>query len=192
MDDQPRTELELKPEPALRWSNPAVGSIHGGVFLWTHRGRPAAVASIFKWFDPRDDMAFEVQSLSASRLVGFLGTNEAWHSTRAGVEFKPVPGAPPAPARTATTRLTQMRTMSNAFTVEKTDRDDDSKQRMRLLTQPIFRYSSPTEGIIPARRKASLTERCLPLFREPIPRFFCKSKRETLIPDRPGTTPCHA
>src|SRR5580765_532977 len=50
--DSKSTELELKPEPVLRWSNPSVGSIHGGVFLWTHKGRPAAVASIFKWFDP--------------------------------------------------------------------------------------------------------------------------------------------
>lgn len=148
LDDSGRTELELKPEPVLRWSNPSVGSIHGGVFLWTHHGRPAAVASIFKWFDPRDEMVFEVQSLSAERLVGFLGTKEAWHSNRAGVEFKPVPDAPPAPANSAAARLSQMRTMSNAFTADKTDRDDNkSVQRMRLLTQPIFRYSSPQEKI---------------------------------------------
>ena len=46
LDDPRRTELELRSDPVLRWSNPSVGSIHGGVFLWTHQGRPAAVASI--------------------------------------------------------------------------------------------------------------------------------------------------
>jgi hypothetical protein len=147
LDDTKRTELELKAEPVLRWSNPSVGSIHGGVFLWTHNGRPAAVASIFKWFDPRDEMAFEVQSLSSDRLVGFLGTKESWHSTRAGVEFKLVPGSPAAPAGTPAARLIQMRTISSAFTADKTDRDDNSQQRMRLLTQPILRYSSPAESI---------------------------------------------
>ncbi|HEY3966604.1 MAG TPA: hypothetical protein VGM05_18730 [Planctomycetaceae bacterium] len=147
LDDGRRTELELKPEPFLKWSNPSVGSIHGGVFLWTHQGRPAAVASIFKWFDPRDEMAFEVQSLSAERLVGLLGTKDAWHSTRAGLEFKPVPESPPAPASTPNARLIQMRTISASFTADKTDRDDNSQQRMRLLTQPIFRYSSPKEDI---------------------------------------------
>ena len=44
VDDGP--ELELKTEPVLRWSNPSVGSIHGVVFVWTNRGRPAAIASI--------------------------------------------------------------------------------------------------------------------------------------------------
>jgi hypothetical protein len=148
LDDERHTELELKPEPVLRWSNPAVGSIHGGVFLFTHKGRPAAVASVYKWFDPRDRMAFEVQSLSSERLVGFLGTKEVWHSARAGVEFKPLPGSPAAPAQTAVARLSQMRTISKGFTVEKTDRDDNSQQTMRLLTQPVLRYSSPADGII--------------------------------------------
>jgi hypothetical protein len=35
-----------------------------------------------------------------------------------------------------------MRAISKELSVEKTDRDDGSQQRMRLLTQPIFRYQS--------------------------------------------------
>lgn len=138
LEDATRTELGLKSDPVLRWSNPAVGSIHGGIFIWTHAGRPAAVASVFKWFHPRTEMAFEVHSLSTERLVGILGTKEVWRSSRPGVEYKPVPGAA-VPAESAAARLVQMRTMSGAFVVEKTDRDDNSKQRMRLLTQPVFR-----------------------------------------------------
>src|SRR6266436_7418470 len=90
-EDPKRTELALKPDPVLRWSNPSVGSIHGGVFIWAHQGRPAAVASIFKWFVPRDEMRFEVQSLSAQPLVGILGREEVWRSSRPGVEYKRVP-----------------------------------------------------------------------------------------------------
>jgi hypothetical protein len=147
LDDAKRTELVLKDDPLLRWSNPAVGSIHGGVFIWTHRGRPAAVASIFKWFHPLDHMAFEVHSLSTERLIGILGPTEVWKSSRPGVEFKPVPDAP-APAGTPAARLTQMRAISNDFTVEKTDRDEShTQQRMRLLTQPVLRYASPADGV---------------------------------------------
>jgi hypothetical protein len=142
LDDPKRTELELKPDPVLRWSNPAVGSIHGGIFIWTHQGRPAAVASVFKWFDPLDHMAFEVHSLSTEKLLGILGTKEAWKPSRAGLEYTPVPGAM-APAGTPAVRLSQMRTMSGAFTADKTDRDDNvSVQQLRLLTQPVFRYTS--------------------------------------------------
>ena len=145
-EDAKRTELELKPDPVLRWSNPSVGSIHGGVFIWTHQGRPAAVASIFKWYTPRDEMRFEVQSLSTEPLVGILGTEEVWKSSRAGVDFKPVPGAP-APATTAASRLIQMRTISSEFSTEQTDRDDESKRQMRLLTQPVFRYASQPQQV---------------------------------------------
>jgi hypothetical protein len=140
LDDAKRTELELDPEPVLRWSNPSVGSIHGLVFLWTNGGRPAAIASIYKWFEPLDHMAFEVHSLSERPILGNLGDRPVWNSSRAGVEFKPVSNAP-TPAKTAPARLTQMRAISKEFTVEKTDREG-ARQQMRLLTQPIFRYQS--------------------------------------------------
>src|SRR5262245_6311950 len=138
-EDQQRTELVLNPDPVLRWSNPSVGSIHGSVFIWMHQGRPAAVASIFKWFTPRDEMRFEVQSLSAEPLIGILGKEEIWRSTRAGIEYKRVPGAP-LPAVSAPARLAQMRTISGAFVTEQTDRDDGSRRQMRLLPQPVVRY----------------------------------------------------
>jgi hypothetical protein len=104
------------------------------------------VASIFKWFDPLTSMAFEVHSLSTEPLVGILGKKEVWKSSRPGVEHKIVPSAA-APAESAAARLFQMRTMSSGFVVEETDRDDNSKQRMRLLTQPVFRYASKAEHV---------------------------------------------
>ena len=82
--DSGQTELELKTDPVLRWSNPSVGSIHGVVFVWTDKGRPAAIASVFKWFDPLNSMAFEVHSLSEAPLVGNLGDRPVWKSSRPG------------------------------------------------------------------------------------------------------------
>lgn len=145
LDDAGRTELQLRSEPLLRWSNPSVGSIHGLVFVWTVDGRPAAIASIYKWFEPENHMAFEVHSLAEQPLLGNLGDRPVWNSSRPGVQFKPVKNAPP-PARTAPARLTQMRAISKDFTVEKTDREI-ARQQMRLLTQPIFRYQSPSAHI---------------------------------------------
>jgi hypothetical protein len=145
IDGAPRTELELNPDPVLRWSNPSVGSIHGLVFLWTDRGRPAAVASIYKWFEPLDHMAFEVHSLAETPLMGKLGERPVWNSSRPGVEFNLVEDAP-EPAKTAAARLTQMRAISKDFTVEKTDREQ-ARQQMRLLTQPVFRYQSTPDHV---------------------------------------------
>src|SRR5687768_14871534 len=40
----------LHKEPLLRWSNPTAGSVHGEVFVWLHNDRPAAIASIYRWY----------------------------------------------------------------------------------------------------------------------------------------------
>src|SRR5688572_12875369 len=45
----------LHDQPLLRWSNPTVGSVHGEVFVWTVDGRPAALASVFRWYHPFKD-----------------------------------------------------------------------------------------------------------------------------------------
>ena len=42
----------LREQPILRWSNPERGQVYGNVYLWTYRGRPAVVGSLFKWFSP--------------------------------------------------------------------------------------------------------------------------------------------
>jgi len=146
LTDERRTELKLQSEPLLRWSNPAVGSIHGGVFLWTHQGRPAAIASVYKWFSPNTHMAFEVHSLSTQPILALRDSNVVWNPSRAGVEFKLLAEAP-APAESAVARLAQMRAIAREFVVAKTDRDDKSEQQMRLLAQPVFRYESREAGV---------------------------------------------
>jgi hypothetical protein len=145
-DGENRDELQLKPEPILNWSNPSVGSIHGSVFLWTHHGRPAAVASIFKWFEPLDQMACEVHSLSDATMVAMQGDQEAWSASAPGVKFRPVPTASVASDR-AITRLAEMRAIARDISITKTDRDK-TQQELRLLTQPLHRYESPTEDVV--------------------------------------------
>jgi hypothetical protein len=40
--------LDLRREPVYRWTNPTrVGGQTGDVFVWTYKGRPEVVASIF-------------------------------------------------------------------------------------------------------------------------------------------------
>src|SRR6476660_2927642 len=42
------TELKLNPKPILRWTNPATGRMHGEIYVWTARGRPEVVLSLYK------------------------------------------------------------------------------------------------------------------------------------------------
>jgi hypothetical protein len=146
LGEESRNELQLKPEPVLNWSNPSVGSIHGCVFLWTHQGRPAAVASIFKWFEPLDQMACEVHSLSDMAVVARQGEQEVWRSSAPGIKFQTI-ATDLAPSDRAITRLAEMRSIARDISITKTDRDK-TQQELRLLTQPIHRYENPTEGLV--------------------------------------------
>ena len=70
-------ELRLWPNPILRWSNPVSGQLYGWAFVWTHRGRPEAIASIYKWYSPHRHMGIEFHSLATAGLVTRRGGKQS-------------------------------------------------------------------------------------------------------------------
>ena len=143
--DRP-TKLKLNADPVLRWSNPAAGEIYGAVFVWTSNGRPQVVGSIYKWYSPHKHYSTEFQSLAETTMVGSRDGQKMWTPARPGIVFKPVPQAP-EPAEGAAVRLRQMREIAGDFVATKTDREGN-QQKMRLLTQPIYRYASKDAGLL--------------------------------------------
>jgi hypothetical protein len=144
-------KLELKPEAVLYWSNPVRGGeTNGSVFVWMHDGRAEVVGTVFSHLvtdDPNTKvMAHSFQSLSQEPLGGQRpGMPGAWSLEGAGVEFKPIPGAPP-PARTRPARLSQMRELAREFSA--TTLLEDVEQDLRLLTQPLHRQTKETDEIL--------------------------------------------
>jgi hypothetical protein len=145
LQDEPRSSPKLRVEPVLRWSNPAVGEVHGNVFLWTIGERPAVIGSLFKWFSPHTHMSHEFHSLAEAPLVARYEGADAWTAAEPGLKFTPLPGARP-PAGTAQQRLLEIKRLVKDFTATKTERDGN-KQEIRLLTQPIYRYAAPDSEI---------------------------------------------
>jgi hypothetical protein len=139
-------KLKLVSDPVLRWSNPSVGEIHGNVFLWTAGDRPAVVGSFYKWFTPHTHLSHEFHSLAVQPLVASSGEADVWTTKQAGVSFKPLADAP-APAPTAAGRLLQMKRLAKDFAATKIERHG-SKQEMRLLPQPIYRYAAPEARVL--------------------------------------------
>jgi hypothetical protein len=137
---------DLKTEPVLRWSNPAVGEIHGNVFLWTRRSRPAVIGSLFKWFTPHTHMSHEFQSLAEKPIAAKFHGADVWKTSDAGVKFLPVPQAP-SPAGSTASRLVQLKQLAREFSATKKEREG-GRGELRLLTQPIYRYASPEEGVL--------------------------------------------
>ena len=135
------TEYPLREEPILRWSNPIRKTPDGAVFLWTDDGRPRAACCVF----PSGEATFdhEFVSLADGPFTASDEGEPVWTPPGAGVEWNPVPGAP-QPARSAPLRLTQMRELSRRFTATV---GRQNPQDVRLLPQPVHRYSSESAGV---------------------------------------------
>jgi len=148
--DVGRTQkLELRREPVYRWTNPTRnGGQVGEVFVWTYRGRPEVVASIFSHptGDGRRCMCHELHSLSLAVLVVDREASEQWVPQAAGVDLKPLEGAPP-PARTAAQRLAQMRELAREFSGRSLS-DQGQTWELRLLPQPLYRYESADPDVL--------------------------------------------
>lgn len=134
------------PEPVLRWSNPTTGEVHGNVFLWTVNDRPAVVGSFYKWFSPHTHLTHEFHSLAEQPLAATLDGRQVWAADQAGIKFFPLPEAP-SPAASAPQRLLQMKRLAKDFAATKFERDG-SKQELRLLPQPIYRYAAPQQEVL--------------------------------------------
>ncbi len=141
-------KLKLRPTPVHRYTHQHNGEVYTNLFVWTHQGRPEAIASISNWFAPRPYRGLAVTSLATEKLIGTRDGKEIWHPQSAGVEFKPVPDAD-RPSETDVRRLRQMRVLAREFTAEfKRVPNYPESGRLRLLSTPLFRYQSQNSKVI--------------------------------------------
>jgi hypothetical protein len=128
----------------LKWSNPDAGRVYGDVYIWTDKGRPAAAASIYRWYSPYQSLTIEFCSLSTAAITAEREGQVVWRPTGPGIEWRDLPAAdPPAASRPA--RLTQMKRMAERFAATLTDsRTDQAAVRkvLRLLSRPVFRHGT--------------------------------------------------
>ena len=134
--------LERSQSSILHWTNPTLGTIYGDVFVWTKDGRAEAIGTVFKAYSPFTSMSIEFQSFSREPLEGRYNGGKIWAPEVGDIEFAAVEDVP-SPSSAKFARLRQMRSLAGEFSVDATVRNDDSvTRRLRVLTQPIFRYDS--------------------------------------------------
>jgi hypothetical protein len=144
-------KLDFRKEPVYVWTNPVRTSQQDGVvFIWTGRGRPEAIGTIFSSATAGGQrrVSHELHSLSLSTLaVTRQGTHEnQWTPKVAGIELAPIEGAP-RPAGAAAQRLGQMRAIAREFSAATRDAQDN-RWELRLLSQPLHRYESTDPEVL--------------------------------------------
>ena len=137
--------FQLQPDSVLNWTNPVSGSIRGKVFIWTHEGRPCAIASIYK-YDEKTLLSTEFHSLMTEQFRAIRDDGITWSPSDSGVNVRPFVNANP-PSTTRAARRLEMRSFARRFSAERID-PDESKWSLRLMPQPLFRYEAPVPGVI--------------------------------------------
>jgi len=149
-DAAKQEKLTLRREPVYRWTNPIrSGGQEGDVFLWTFKGRPEVLATVFS--HPSDDfkervLCHELHSLSEAVLTVDREALNQWVPKAPGVDLKPISGAP-VPAATAAQRLIQIRSLSREFSGRSLS-DRNLSWNLRLLPRPLYRYESSDPDVI--------------------------------------------
>ena len=145
-DDRER-KLKLHEGPILRYTNPLRGEVHSALYLWTHNGRPEAVASVSNWYTPRPYRGLAATSLSLDKLVGTRDGQEIWLPNGPGLQLQPVPDAP-APADSPDKRLRQMGALAREFSAEfKREARYNEGGQLRLMAKPLYRYESTADDV---------------------------------------------
>jgi hypothetical protein len=149
-DSSRKERVLLQREPVYVWTNPIRGGEQdGAVFVWTCRGRAEAVGTFFSYpaAGPRN-LNHELHSLAVTALdVTREGAHSfTWAPRAPGIEPTPIKDAP-APGRSPSQRLTQMRALMRDFTATTQDLKD-KKWELRLLPQPLYRYESTDPDVI--------------------------------------------
>ncbi|MBC7816000.1 MAG: hypothetical protein IAG10_03775 [Planctomycetaceae bacterium] len=131
----------------MRWDNPITQNGDGMMFLWTDRGRPAAVMNQY-YHMPSQTWGRVFVSLCPRPMEMRVGGQPFWKPRLPGVSFKPLDAAKP-PADKAPARLVQMRSIAKEFVLDcKWGMKDPTDWQLRLLPTPFYRYQVPEDGIV--------------------------------------------
>ena len=108
------------------------------------KNRPVVVFAMFRWFHPVVRTYVCATSLDNSQVVASRNGKVRWQPRTSALQWKPLPKAR-LPGKARPNRLVQMRHIARRFSGEVSDHpvaDRTTMKRLRLLPQPIYRYSS--------------------------------------------------
>jgi hypothetical protein len=142
-----RLELELLKLPVLRYGDIPRANDRGSVWIWQRAGRPQAVMELFRGADSRS-WVHVIHSLSADALEGnFGGQAPQWIPAREGVQWNVLKAAP-VPAERPVARARQIKDLAQQFTAHEFWDPDNSRFELRLLIQPVHKYSDLDTGLL--------------------------------------------
>jgi hypothetical protein len=134
-------------DPVLSFGDATRNNSNGSVWLWGNKGRPAAVMEVYRMTDKPDDWLFVVNNTSAATIQSTHRNSQWWQPNESDLEMKRIPqnievqeGRPG--------RLLQMKALARRFEAHEFWNPNNSRFELRLLAQPLYRYSDENAGLV--------------------------------------------
>lgn len=138
-------QIELIDHPLLKYADPARVNSNGTVWAWGKMGRPVAFLELFQ-ASQSDKNWVQSVTLTSPRKVTLTIPGGRWQPAQ--IEFEPrVVSDAPTPDDRPSTRLRQIKDIARRFTAHEFWDPDNSRFELRLLVQPVHRYSDQAAGI---------------------------------------------
>jgi hypothetical protein len=135
-------QAELKREPILRYTDPQREFPDAALWVWTVDGRPAGFSKVERLGTGRTlSWQYCVSAVNDEKLAVRWPDGIAWRSRKAAFQFRTLDDNQDV-QKSAPLRLVQLRNLARRFSASTVDRESN-REEMRMLAQPIFRYSCP-------------------------------------------------
>jgi hypothetical protein len=140
---------QLNETPFLFFTNEPHRIVGGSLWGWAIRGRPVAICKVEKYDRGRADQTwlYCLASLSEETIDVAWRDGQTWTARTPGIVRRELHDAP-VPADTARVRLRQMKELSQRFSAMDFEPNGPGRTEMRLLSQPLWRYSDADSGLI--------------------------------------------
>jgi hypothetical protein len=117
-----------------------------GILWGWGKGRPVAIAELWRGRAENSPHAVSLTLTGPQPIVLTSDGTPKWKPEETQIAFAPVADAPP-PAAKETGRLRQIKEISRRFTAHEFWDPDNSRFELRLLVQPVHRYSDSSAEI---------------------------------------------
>lgn len=134
-------------EPLMYYGEPTRNNSNGSVWSWGDDGRPEAIMELYQPSDRPQDWVAVISNLSGGRVRAARGGASWWLDNQSEVALRPVPDSTEV-ATQPRQRLRQMRKIAERFSAHQFWEPNNSRFELRLLSQPIARYSDEGKGLI--------------------------------------------
>jgi hypothetical protein len=139
-------KIELVDKPLLSFGDSARVHNHGTLWAWQTKGRPVAFLELFQQPQQNGRWIHAVSLSGPPNVMLEIPITGRWQPKTTKFEPVALADAPPLAAKEGA-RLRQLKDAARRFTAHEFWDPNHSRYELRLLVQPVHRYSDPAAGV---------------------------------------------